>query len=178
MAAPSRCTAARGLAPSCTLGQRARAAHDGDDVAGDLVVHARRVDGRARLAQRIDADHGPDGVEVAGADAAALEPEHPDLVRLGRVLDLEAHEEAVELRLGQRVRALVLDRVLRREHEERVRQRLRPALDRHLPLLHRLQQRGLRLRRRAVDLVGEQHVREHRPAPERQLAAAQRRRCR
>jgi hypothetical protein len=34
------------------------------------------------------------------------------------------------------------------------------------PLLHRLEQRGLRLGRRAVDLVGEHHVREHRPARE------------
>ena len=41
---------------------------------------------------------------------------------------------------------------------------------RDLALLHRLQQRRLGLRRRAVDLVGEQDVREHRPAPELELA--------
>ena len=39
---------------------------------------------------------------------------------------------------------------------------MRLAVDGDLALLHRLQQRGLRLRRRAVDLVGEQHVGEHR----------------
>ena len=39
---------------------------------------------------------------------------------------------------------------------------VRGAVDRHLALLHRLEQRGLRLRRRAVDLVGEQQVREDR----------------
>src|SRR5690606_15958837 len=33
----------------------------------------------------------------------------------------------------------------------------------HRPLLHGLEQRGLRLRGRAVDLVGQQHVREDRP---------------
>src|SRR5262245_4221004 len=32
------------------------------------------------------------------------------------------------------------------------------AIDSHLPFLHRLEQRGLRLRRRAVDLVGQQNV--------------------
>ena len=32
------------------------------------------------------------------------------------------------------------------------------AVNRHLPLLHRLEKRGLRLRRRAVDLVGQQNV--------------------
>jgi hypothetical protein len=45
----------------------------------------------------------------------------------------------------------------------------RPA-DRHLPLLHRLQQRRLRLGRRAVDLVGQQHVGEDRPLHEAELA--------
>ena len=50
------------------------------------------------------------------------------------------------------------------------------AVDGHLVLLHRLEQRGLRLRRRAVDLVGEQHVGEHRPGRERELAGPQRHR--
>ena len=43
---------------------------------------------------------------------------------------------------------------------------------RHLPLLHRLEQRGLRLRRSAVDLVGEQEVGEDRPGPELEVAVA------
>ena len=37
------------------------------------------------------------------------------------------------------------------------------AADGDLMLLHRLQQRGLRFRRRAVDLVGQDHVGEDRP---------------
>jgi hypothetical protein len=37
------------------------------------------------------------------------------------------------------------------------------AADGHLPLLHRFQQRGLRLGRRAVDFVGQDDVREQRP---------------
>ena len=36
------------------------------------------------------------------------------------------------------------------------------AFERHLSLLHRLEQRRLRLRRRPIDLVGEQDVGEHR----------------
>ena len=47
------------------------------------------------------------------------------LLDVRRLLDDDLHQEAVALRLGQRVDALGLDRVLRREHEERVRQRLR-----------------------------------------------------
>ena len=37
---------------------------------------------------------------------------------------------------------------------------MRVVADRHLPLLHDLEERGLHLRRRAVDLVGEQEVAE------------------
>jgi hypothetical protein len=57
---------------------------------------------------------------------------------------------------------VVLDGVLRRHDEERIRQRARHAVDGHAPLAHRLEQRRLRLRRRAVDLVREHDVREDR----------------
>jgi hypothetical protein len=86
------------------------------------------------------------------------------------VPDLELEEEAVELGLGQRVRALLLDRVLRRHHEERLGQVVRLPADGHAPLLHRLEHRRLRLGRRAVDLVGEHDLREHRPRLEHELA--------
>ena len=46
------------------------------------------------------------------------------------------------------------------------------AVDGHLALLHRLEQRRLGLGRRAVDLVGEQEVGEHRPLAQRELAAS------
>ena len=58
------------------------------------------------------------------------------------------------------------------DDEERLRQRVRLTLDRHLAFLHRLQQRSLRLRRCAVDLIGEEDVREHRPGPERERTLA------
>ncbi len=48
--------------------------------------------------------------------------------------------------------------------------RLLPGRD--LPFLHRFEQRGLRLRRRAVDFVGEHDVREDRPVDEAELALA------
>ena len=50
--------------------------------------------------------------------------------------------------------------------EEELVHALRPSLDRDLLLGHHLEQRRLRARRGAVDLVGEQDVREHRPRPE------------
>jgi hypothetical protein len=84
------------------------------------------------------------------------------LLAVGRVVDDQLEHEPVDLGLGQRVRALGLDRVLRGEHEERRRDAVGLVADRDLALLHHLEQRGLHLGRRAVDLVGEQEVREHR----------------
>jgi hypothetical protein len=66
--------------------------------------------------------------------------EHRDLVLARGQADVELEQEAVELRLGQRVGALVLDRVLRRADDERVGQRPGRPVDGHLPLLHRLEQ--------------------------------------
>ncbi len=90
-------------------------------------------------------------------------------VELG-VAERRPQREAVELRLGQRERALLLDRVLGRDHEERVGERPGDPVDRHLALGHRLEQRRLRLRHRPVDLVDEQDVGEDRPRPELEVA--------
>ena len=76
--------------------------------------------------------------------------------------DDDLEQEAVALGLGQRVDALALDRVLRREHEERRRQRVGDAAEGHLALGHHLEQRRLHLGGRAVDLVGEHEVGEDR----------------
>ena len=42
-----------------------------------------------------------------------------------RIIDAQLEHESVQLRFRQRVRAFLLDRVLRRQHEERLRQRVR-----------------------------------------------------
>ena len=77
--------------------------------------------------------------------------------------------EPVELGLRQRERALVLDRVLGRDDEERIGHRVGHAVDRRLALLHALEQARLRLGRRAVDLVGEHDLAEDRARPELEL---------
>ncbi len=64
---------------------------------------------------------------------------------------------------GSGIRSVVLDRILRRQHEERFRQRVRVVVDCDLRFVHRFQQRRLRFRRRAVDFVGHDDVRENRP---------------
>ncbi len=77
------------------------------------------------------------------------------------IVDVDLHQEAVELRFGQRIGAFLLQRVLRREHVERLRQVVARAGNGDVLLLHRLQQRRLRARAGAVDLVGHQQLREH-----------------
>ena len=89
----------------------------------------------------------------------------------GGIVDLDVEHEPVELRFGQRIGAFLLDRVLRGDREERIGQVVGRLADRHFALLHRLQQRGLRLRRRAVDFVGQQDVGEDRPLDEAEIAA-------
>ena len=84
------------------------------------------------------------------------------LVRL-RIAHDDFEHEAIDLRLGKGIRPLLLDRVLRGHHQERLRERVGGLPDRHLPLLHRLQQGTLHLGRGAVDLVGENDVGKDRP---------------
>ena len=84
----------------------------------------------------------------------------------------QLEQEPVELGLGQRVGALHLDRVLGGQHEERLGQRVGGAAGGDAALLHRFEQRGLRLGRGAVDLVGEHQVGEERPGLELERARA------
>jgi len=67
-------------------------------------------------------------------------------------------QESIELRLGQRIRAFLLDRVLRRHDHEQVFEPVTAVTDRDLALFHRFEQRRLHFGRRAVDLVGENQV--------------------
>ena len=130
-------------------------------------------DERDRVADdpRIDVDLVDLGLEgdqavavedLARREVAAQRP-GDDLGLLGgvRIVEQDLEHEPVELRLGQGIGPLGLDRVLGREHDERRGDRVGRVTDRDLVLLHDLEQRRLDLRRGAVDLVGQQEVREH-----------------
>ena len=67
---------------------------------------------------------------------------------------------------GKRIGALLLQRVLRRQDEERVGQRVGLAARAHLPLLHGLQHGRLGLGRGAVDLIGQDHIGKQRTVEE------------
>ena len=149
------------------LGRRARRLHD-----------ARRRSRRSRRprgprGRRAGAATTSSGVSTASRSSIGCARSWRRTISaaaaLVRVADRDRQREPVELPLGQRIRAVLLDRVLGRDHEERRGQRVRHALDRHLPLLHRLQQRRLRPRRRAVDLVDQHDVGEDRAGHEPEL---------
>ena len=155
----SRWIAERELAPSWT-GQLARPPHELDDVARDRVRHLDGVDLLPRLVEPDGPEERCDVTEQIGLHARMRQGQHLDLVLLVAVVDEHLEEEAVELGLGEREDALLLERVLGADHEERIGEWVALAVVGDEPLLHRLEQGGLRLRRRAVDLVREQDVRE------------------
>ena len=88
------------------------------------------------------------------------------------IVDVDLHQEAVELRFRKGIGALLLDRVLGGEHVEGARHVVTVAGDRDVVLLHRLQQRRLGARARAVDLVGHQQLPEDRARDEAEAALA------
>ncbi len=95
-----------------------------------------------------------------------------NLVRFVQVIDHDLEHEPVELRLRQRICALELDRILRREDEEGLVEGVCLSLHGHPMLLHCFEQRRLRLRRRTVDLVGEYDVGEDRTLREYHVSPA------
>src|SRR6266542_1234088 len=132
---------------------------------GDLLAGAGQV---VPAGDRADAERR----EVVRVHARLVASQHRLLLLGGRIGEHQLEQEAVELGLGQRVGALVLDRVLGGDDQEGVGQLDALPLDRHLPLLHGLQERGLGLGWCSVDLVGQQQVGEHRSLPEPEGAVA------
>ena len=83
------------------------------------------------------------------------------LLRGGVGQDVFEHE-AVGLSFREGIGAFLVHRVLRGDHQERLRNRIHPAGDRGLTLLHRLQHRALRLGAGPVDLIEQHDVRVYR----------------
>ncbi len=140
---------------------------DVDDLVGDGDLAHEALD-----AHQLGA--GEHGVEVALVGAGRGEQHAPLGEHVG-IGDVDLQQEAVELRFGKRIGAFVLERVLRREHVERRRDVVARAGDGDVVLLHRLQQRRLRARRGAVDLVGHQQLGEDRTLDEAEGARLARR---
>ena len=75
-----------------------------------------------------------------------------------RIADVQFQHEAVELRFRQLIRALLLERILRRQDKERIGEGISCFANRDLPFLHRFEQRALNLGRGAIDFVRQNQV--------------------
>ncbi len=163
---------ARELTPSSTPGSSRVLRPTRDDVSADRVGDLGVLEFLAGLVETDDAEQRTNLTEHVRRDALVGEVEHRELGLGVCVVELDLEEEAVELTFGEREDAFVLVRVLRRDDEERVGKLVRLAVDRHLALAHRLEQGSLGAWRRAVDLVGEEDVREDGARHEEVLAGA------
>ena len=136
--------------------RRTRVCRTSDERVADHVVGDRHLaDDPLQLEDLLGRQHRLDRV---AHHRRSCPPGDLELLVEARVLHEDLEHEAVLLGLGQRIGPFLLDRVLRGQHEERVGQLVPHAAHGHLPLLHGLQQGGLGLGRRAVDLVGQDHV--------------------
>ena len=106
----------------------------------------KRLDGEQRL-------HHATGQRDLGGIVAQHAAREDELIVALRKRHGDLERKAVLLRLGERVGALVLDRVLRRENGKGGRELVGVPVDGDDPFLHRLKERGLRLGRRAVDFI-------------------------
>ena len=104
----------------------------------------------------------PELLEPGHRGAVAVPTHHLTLLVAARMRDDDLEQEPIELCLGQRIGALLFDRVLGRDHHEIVAEPIVAPVNRDLALVHCLQQRGLRFGRRAVDLVSKQQFGEDR----------------
>src|SRR5918995_14716 len=138
-----------------------------DDPALEQLVHVHRRRGVLEVGYLFDLYNR---FELAQRMPVELVADDLELVVTARVTEGGANEEAVELCLRQREGALELDRVLRREHDEGFAELAGDTVDRDLALGHRLEQRRLSLRHRAVDLVDEHDVGEDRSGAELEVA--------
>jgi hypothetical protein len=84
---------------------------------------------------------------------------------------VDLQHEPVFLRLRQRIGALVFDGILRGEDREIGRQGVGVTVNGDQALLHGLKQGRLGFGGRAVDLIGQQEIGEHRPLDQRELVA-------
>lgn len=89
-------------------------------------------------------------------------PHNFPLSLAARITHPNPHQEPVQLRLRQRIGAVMFNRVLRGNHHERLREPMGAIVNGHLAFIHGFEQRALGLRRGAVDLIGQQDIRKNR----------------
>jgi hypothetical protein len=158
----SLCVSTNGAMWSTSAGSTtlplSRRPYDAHAAAHDLVRRPGRVELALSLAEPTDVEQRPHLADYVGQEPVVRKPKDLRFLVGRGVAQDELEEEPVELRLGQRENARLLERILGGDHDERRRQAVDTPLDGDVTFLHRLEQRRLRSGRCAVDLVREQDV--------------------
>src|SRR5437868_128173 len=102
-------------------------------------------------------------LNVLDSGGQRLPPQNVFLIFRVGVSHSQPHQEPVQLGFGQRIGAVMLDRVLCGENDERLGQLVGFLFHRYVAFGHRFKQRGLSFWSGAIDLVGQNYVRENRP---------------
>jgi len=132
-----------------------------DDLEGVVVKGGIDFDARDDFLHRKDIGDTGDRFDRGDRIIAGAAAQDFALGFVRRVAHLDAHEEAIELGLGEGVSAVMLDGVLRGDDEEGLRKRKSASVDGDLRFVHSLEKSGLGSRGGAVDFVGENDVREN-----------------
>jgi hypothetical protein len=132
---------------------------DGEQIRDERILELHPARDLLHTPELGERDHRLEPGKLRGRGVVS---EHGGFVDRRRVTDREAHEEAVELGLRQRMRAVLLERILCGHHEERPRQAMRDPVDGDGSFTHRLEERRLGLGAGSVHLVREDDVREDR----------------
>ena len=103
-----------------------------------------------------------DCADVGRTGRARHEFENLSLFIARRIADFQFEHEAVNLRFRQRIRAFLLNRILRGQNEKRFFEFESLLANRDLLFLHGLEQRALHLGGGAIDFIGENEVGENR----------------
>ena len=137
------------------------------DVLTDLLLH---VDDIRQLAQTLHVIRRQHRLHLRLRRDGRHAVQNLQFIRLVRIIHLQFEHETIDLRLRQRIRAFLFDRILRRQNHERIVQFERAVADGHLPFLHRFQQRALDFRGSAVDFIRKHDIRENRAFLRREIA--------
>ena len=142
----------------------------------DILLYVRGDDDLAhQMAQGHDFSWGralfKDGLDLGQFGRRGRADDALDFL-MGRVAQADLEEKAVQLGFRQRVGALHLNRVEGGQDKKGRRQTVGGAGHRHLQFGHGFEQGGLGFGGGAVDLVGQQHVREDRPRHKAEIAPA------
>src|SRR6266516_1241499 len=147
-------------------GMRARAPNNIDKVGADARFHMSimHIKTAARDGLGIGERSYVNLIQPARVEARVPVGYHLLLVFGFGIAEEDLQQETIKLSFGQRVSSFVLDWIFGCQNREDRRKLIALAVNRYLALLHRLEQRRLRFRWRAIDLIGQQYVSEDRAA--------------